>query len=156
GSGIYGITIDPDDPTLVLAATTQGFFRRPTVAPFTTWTPVTSPAFPAASTAANAITVAGTGASKRYYVAFGDGTVCRSGDATLWTALTGLGGGGRIVLGVAPSDPTIVYAFRADATLARLAGTAFQPVTGLPASAIVPGGQGWYDLAIAVHPTDPN
>src|SRR5262249_26647371 len=76
--------------------------------------------------------------------------------AMAWTALTGLGGAGRVVLGIAPSDPTIVYAFRQDATLARLAGTAFQPVTGLPASAILPGGQGWYDLAIAVHPADPN
>lgn len=156
GRGVYGIVIDPDDPTVVLAATTQGLFRRPAAAPFATWTQVTSPGFPSPTAAANAIVVAGTGASKMYYVAFGDGTVCRSSDTIAWTALSGLGGSGRVALGVAPSDPTIVYAFRGDATLARLVGTGFQPVSGLPASAILPGGQGWYDLAIAVHPTDPD
>lgn len=155
GRGVHGIVIDPDDPSIVLAATTQGLFRRPAAAPFTTWTQVTSPAFTSPNAQATSIVVAGTGASKRYYLAFVNGTAYQSSDANTWLALTGLGAG-RIVLGVAPSDPTVVYAFRQDATLARLVGTAFQAVTGLPASAILPGSQGWYDLAIAVHPTDPN
>jgi hypothetical protein len=154
--GIFGIVIDPDDPTVVLAATTSGLFRRPAAAPFTGWTQVTSPAFTAPTTRATSIVVAGTGASRMYYAAFQTGGVYRSPDATTWTALTGLGGAGRIALAVAESDPTIVYAFRADGTLARLVGTAFQAVAGLPASAVFPGGQGWYNIAILVTPTDPN
>ena len=156
GRGIYTITIDPDDPSIVLAATTQGLFRRPATAPFSAWAQVTSPAFSSANVPATAIVVAGPGSTKRYYLALGDGTVYRSADGTTWTALTGVTGAGRIVLGVAPSDPSIVYVFRADATLARLVGTGFQPVAGLLASAVFPGDQGWYDLAIAVDPADPN
>jgi hypothetical protein len=154
--GVFAIVIDPEDPTIVHAATTVGILRRPAAAPFTNWAQVTSPAFTDPSGRATSIVVAGTGASKRYYAAFQSGGVYRSSDAVTWTALTGLGGNGRISLAVAESDPAIVYAFRADATLARLVGTAFQTVAGLPASAIFPGGQGWYDIAILVSPSDPN
>lgn len=156
GRGIYAIVIDPDDPAIVLAATTVGIFRRPAAAPFTNWTQVASPVFTAPTTHATSLVVAGTGATKAYYAAFETGGVYTSADGVTWTALTGLGGAGRIALGVAESDPTIAYAFRADATLARLVGTTFQAVSGLPASAVFPGNQGWYDIAIIVSPTDPN
>jgi hypothetical protein len=156
GRGVYAIVIDPDDPTVVLAATSAGLFRRPAAAPFTAWTQVSSAAFTNASLTASALVVAGSGASKRYYAAFYGDRVYESRDALTWTALSGLAGTGRIALGVAESDPSIAYAFRADGTLARLVGASFQAVTGLPAAAVFPGEQGWYDIAILVDPTDPD
>src|SRR5262249_33812602 len=42
-----------------------------------------------------------------------------------------------------------------DGTLFRLVGTAFQAVAGLPPMFNI-GGQGWYDLAIAVDPANAN
>lgn len=60
--------------------------------------------------------------------------------------------------------PGVVYAFCQDGKLYRLDGTSFSQVSGIPIytymgntyPALFKGGQGWYDIAIAVHPTDPN
>jgi len=163
GRGIYAIVIDPDNPAVVLAATSAGIFRRPTSAPFTTWTQVTSPAFSAPSSRASALVVAGSGASKRYYAAFYDpstfnaGGVYQSTDGTTWTALAGLTGSGRLALGIAESNPSIVYVFREDATLMRLSGSTLRPVAAPPTSVLFrSNNQGWYDLAILVDPADPS
>jgi hypothetical protein len=162
GRGVYAIVIDPDNPSIVLAATTAGIFRRPASAPFTTWTQVTSSAFTAPSGRASSLVVAGTGASKRYYAALYDpstfpgGGVYQSTDATTWTSVTGLTGTGRIALTVAESNPATMYVFREDATLLRLAGGTLRNVSAPPASVFFYFNQGWYDLAILVDPTDPS
>jgi len=156
-AGIYEIVIDPDDttPTHVFAATTKGLFRRPTSGSMATWTLVTSTAFTNASGAVSSIVAAGLGAAKRFYAAFAWDQVYSSPDGAAWTALTGLAGNGRIALGIAESSPGIVYALCQDGTLNRLSGTSFSTVTGLPANVLFSGGQGWYDIAIAVDPTNP-
>jgi hypothetical protein len=162
GRGIYSIVIDPDDPSLVLAATSAGLFRRPASGPYTNWTQVTSAEFAVPTGRASALVVAGSGASKRYYVAFynpstfASGAVCESLDGATWVVVPGLTGSGRIALAVAESDPSVLYAFREDATLMRLAGGTLRAVAGPPANAIFPTGQGWYDLAIHVDPADPS
>ena len=95
----------------------------------------------------------GSGVSKRYYCVFqGDGAYT-STDGLTWTALTGLPAGGRVALAVSESSPTIAYALKQDGTLWRLVGTGFQSVAGLPPLFAV-GGQGWYDISVAVDPAN--
>ena len=164
GLGIYKIVIDPDDPTRVFAATTAGLFQRPAATPFTNWTQVTS-VFSTPNGRVMDLVVAGTGATKAYYCVFRGDKAYTSTDGAAWTALTGLPPGPppapgkadlrRVALAVAESSPTIAYAFKYDGTLYRLVGTAFQGVAGLPPMFTF-GGQGWYDIAIAVDPANAN
>jgi hypothetical protein len=164
--GIYNIVIDPDDvvTTNVWAATQTGIYRRPTSGSMATWNLVSSPAFANPSGRATAMVAAGSGATKVFYAAFEGDKVYSSPNGTTWTALTGLAGSGRIALAAAESDPSVLYAFMEDGTLNRLNGTSFSSVSSMPiynngssiVSGIFPGGQGWYDIAVAVDPTDPN
>ncbi|MGE5180730.1 MAG: hypothetical protein ACM31C_01645 [Acidobacteriota bacterium] len=156
GRGIYAITIDPDVPATVLAATTAGIYRRPTSGSMATWTQVTSSAFTSSSGQVSSLIVAGSGATKRYYAAFYGDRVYSSPDGATWTVVPGLSGTGRTQLAVGDSDPTVVYALRGDGTLNRLDSGTFSVVTGLPASALFRGNQGWYDIAIVVDPTSSN
>lgn len=157
GSRIGAIVVDPDNSANVYAQSFNGIFKRPTSGSAANWTPVTSPNFPSTSTnPPMSMIVVGSGATKRYYAAFYNDRVYSSPDGATWTPVAGMTGGRRIALAGAPSDPTVVYAFRADGGLFRLTSGTFQPVAGLPANAPFWGGQGDYDIAIAVHPTDPN
>jgi hypothetical protein len=152
---IYRIVIDPDNPSIVHAATNVGIFRRPGSSPFTTWTQVTSSTFTNANLPANDIIIAGSGSSKMYYAVFQGDRVYSSPDASAWTALSGIPGtSGRVVLAAGESDPTAVYAFAQSGGLFRLVGTAFQSVSGVPT--VFQGGQGWYDIALAVDPANAN
>ncbi len=158
---ISSIVIDPNDPvpTHVFAATNAGIFRRPLAAPFSNWTQVTSATFTNSNGRVSDLIVAGSGATKRFYAAFSGDRVYSSPDGATWTVLTGLAGIGRIALAASESSPGVVYALREDGSINRLNGTAFSVVSGLPGSVLFadpPTGQGWYDIAIAVHPTDPN
>src|SRR5205814_1878795 len=72
--------IDPDDSSVVFAATTAGLFRRPAAAPFTNWTQVNSATFTNYNGFVTDLIVAGTGASKRYYAVFQNDRVYRSPD----------------------------------------------------------------------------
>jgi hypothetical protein len=154
GSGIYRIVIDPDDPTRVYGATTRGLFQRPAAAPFTTWTLVAPAVFTNPNGLTTDVIVAGTGAARRFYVVFQGDRAYRF-DLTSWTALTGTGGSNRVVLAAGESDPTAVYALGQMGQLYRLAGTTFQAVGGMPPLFNgAGGGQGWYDIALAVDPAN--
>lgn len=165
-SAVFEIVIDPDDPvpTHVFAATLSGIYSRPTSGSMTTWNNVTSPAFTNASGSATSLIVAGSGAVKKFYAAFRGDKVYSSPDGATWTALTGISTTGRIALAASESSPGVVYALCEDGKLYRLDGTSFWEVSGMPVytdatgtyPALFRGSQGWYDIAIAVHPTDPN
>jgi hypothetical protein len=163
--GIYRIVIDPNDttPTNVYAATTTGLFKRPTGGGSpSTWNQITVNPTNANAPVTDFI-AAGVGSGRMFYAALNGDNVYSSPDGTTWTALSGLGtipnneAFGRIALGASESSPNIVYAIVANGKFFRLdssAGTTFQQVQNLPAG--VPfGGQGGYDIGIAVDPSDP-
>jgi hypothetical protein len=151
GRSIYRLAIDPADTTVVLAATSAGLYRRPASGSAASWTKITSASFPAS--AATDVLIAGTGSAKRYYVAFQGGAVFSSSDLASWTSLSGSGATGRVVLAAGESDPSVVYALGAGGTLARLAGSSFEAVAGVP-QALFFGNQGWYDMLLAVDPAN--
>jgi hypothetical protein len=155
---VYRVVIDPDDPTIVFAATTGGLYQRPKAAPFTLWTQITA-SFTNASGAASDVAMAGKGSGKTYYVAFPDDAVYASSNSgATWSAVPGFSGSGRIALAAGESDPSVVYALVADGTLNRSdsgTGGNFQTVSGVP-RALFAGGQGWYDAAIGVDPANAN
>ncbi len=155
---VYRVVIDPDDSTIVFAATTTGLFQRPTAAPFTTWNQVTS-GFNNATGPCTDVLVAGKGAGKTYFAAFQGDTVYKSAPGSgAWTAVPGFGGAGRIALAAGENDASVVYALVADETLNRLdsgTGGSFQQVSGVP-KALFAGKQGWYDAIVAVDPSNAN
>ena len=153
GRAFFRVAIDPDDPAIVLGATSAGLFRRPASGSAASWTQITSPAFP--GVAATDVIVAGTGATRRYYVAFSGGAVFTSTDLSSWTALTGGGLGGRVTLAAGESDPDAVYALASNGVVARKSGSALQTVAGIP-QALFFGGQGSYDMFLAVDPANAN
>lgn len=161
GHGIFRIAIDPDHPEIVLAATSIGLFQRPASAPFDNWTLVAG-GLPASSVCD--VLIAGRGANKVYFVVAAGGSVFRTQNlAGAWTAVPGYTANGRAVLAasdVPASGATapIVYVLNETPALFRLdaapAGS-FAPVTGVP-RALFFGGQGYYDIVLAVDPSNPN
>ena len=158
GVGIFRITIDPVDPTVVLVAASTGLFRRPAGG---------GPTYTAVAGISGAVcdlVVAGkTVTTRTYYAAVWQDRVYSSPDGTKWNPVPGLtlGGsgphlyGGRIALAVCESDPTVAYALVSDGRLFRLVNGTFQLVTGMP-NAVFPELQGWYDIAVAVDPANAN
>ena len=145
GHTIYRIVIDPDDPTLVYAATNIGLYQRPTSGSVANWTQIGT--FPTAD-----LIVAGSGASKLYYAATFSG-VYSSPDAVNWTLIPGISTFGRTVLAAGENDPSVVFALKGGGNLYRFVSGSFQQVSGVP-QALFSGGQGWFDLVLAVDPAN--
>ena len=162
GHGFFKIIIDPDDASLVYAATSHGLYQRPDGGDFTTWNQVTGP-FKNVNGAISDLIVAGAGAGKCYYAAFwGDG-VYGSADGVTWTPLSGVSGAGRIALAAGENDPQVIYALGDNGSLYRLdsgSGGSFQLVRGVPHalffSTYLSVSQGRYDIVLAVDPADAN
>jgi hypothetical protein len=159
GLGATKIAIDPDNPALVVVATTRGLFTRPAVAANrAAWTPVVSPTFTSNVGVVSDVLIAGTGANKTYYAAFENDRVYSSPDLATWTAVpiaAGAGpapGDGRIVLAASEVTPTVVYAFCQSRGLFRLTAGTFARVTGVPTNIFGTGGSGWYNIILAVDP----
>ena len=107
----------------------------------------------------------------------GDAEVHRSSDGgQTWTQVTNVASVNRVSIAVCPANPAIVKAIFSDASSSGLAGIYSSSDTGHNFTQIysVPdcsknmlswdrvltttscGGQGWYDLCIAMNPADPN
>lgn len=162
GHGIFRIAIDPDHPEIVLAATSAGLFQRPASAPFDSWTAITS-GIPAGSSVCD-ILIAGRAANKVYFAVVWGGSVYRTQNlGAAWTVVSGFASTGRVVLAASDvpasgATPPIVYALDQSATLFRLDAAPsgnFQAVTGVP-RALFFGAQGYYDIALAVDPSNSN
>ncbi|HYV91031.1 MAG TPA: D-alanyl-D-alanine carboxypeptidase family protein [Chitinophagales bacterium] len=151
GKGIYKIVIDPSTPSRPFAATTIGLFRRNTSG---VWEKIVG-SFANANLPASDFVIAGTGASRKYYVAF-DSDKVYEGDSSLttWTALalpTALAVPlGRIALAASSSNASVVYSLDDGGEFFKLDGSTFRPVTGVPS--IFTSGQGWYDIILGIDP----
>jgi len=105
GHGTFKIIIDPDDPTLVYAATSRGLYQRPTGGDFRTWNQV-SGGFANLNGVVSDLVVAGSGSNKLYYAAFWGEQVYSSLDGANWTplALPSSTSFGRIALAAGEQD----------------------------------------------------
>lgn len=161
GHGLFKIIIDPDDSTLVYAATSQGLYQRPTNGDFRRWNQV-SEGFAHPFGAVSDLIVAGSGSNKLYYAAFWGEQVYSSPDGASWMPLplpstTSIG---RIALAAGENDPSVVYALADNGSLYRLDNGRFQPVNGVPQALFLSrafgASQGRYDIILAVDPADAN
>lgn len=179
GKGFFALAVNPVQPAQVVAATSAGLYRREIQRPGSNeyiWRQKLDGSFSSVvSTHSNGVTV--------YYAARQYGGVYRSSDGERWEALGKKfpsDGVGRIGLAVQPDNPNILYALIATNSaqyapngsllkamyqlhgLYRLdvnEGT-WHSVKGIPDTLfgfdLFQAGQGWYDLAMAVAPDDPN
>jgi hypothetical protein len=159
GSAFYALAIDPSDPERVVGATRGGLYRRePDGAGGFHWDSKTPTG--AGSAWATSVVVAQSGDATTFYAAFWFGPVYSSTDGDTWNAVgTGFPSQvGRISLAVQPDNPRVLYAFTSEGTVYRLDTAAgnWRQVTGLPPHDDLVGGQGGYDLAIAIAPDDVN
>lgn len=177
GMAFYALAVDPIDPERVVAATTNGLYRREAgEGGVYLWRQQVLGDY------SSVVAAHGDGQTV-FYAAAKFGAVYRSEDGATWTPL---GNGfpttavGRIGLAVQPYNPAVVYALVASGVaqsspngallkeahhlhgLYRLALSdgQWQIVNGTPeklfGADLLRPGQGWYDLAIAVAPDDVN
>lgn len=177
GMAFYAIAVDPIAPERVVAATTNGLYRRETDAGGAIIWRQKVPGDYSSVVAAH-----GDGETVFYAAAKYD-TVYYSTDGATWTPL---GSGfpatavGRIGLAVQPYNPAILYALVATGAAQTSPNRAllkeahhlhglyrldvgegqWQPVNAVPeklfGTDFLRPGQGWYDLAVAVAPNDVN
>ena len=141
----------------MVGATTGGLYQRVASAGGVSWQRRRA----GAHTAVVATQAAGV---TTFYAAERGGAVYQSADGATWTAVgTGLptANVGRIALGAQPDNPNVLYAVVANAGGGLLGvfrldggGGAWKGVSGTPN--LLPGGQGDYDLCVAVDPSDAN
>lgn len=172
GEAFFALAVDPRDRERVLAATTQGLYRRePRPGGQFEWLRVRSDLEPGVY---SSVVVASGGGTSRFFCAqwgqkAGNGNqatvsgVFHSDDGgSTWSQTgNGLPNGdtGRIALGVKSDEPDVVYAFIARRngaahSVCRLDGmnAQWKKVTNVPD--VLLGSQGAYDLTIAVDPQD--
>lgn len=160
GMRIGRLAVTPGSPSRLFAATGSGLYRSTNTG--STWTPFgVLPTFGATDVAIDPTTPA------TALAAFWGGGIYRSTNAAAgtptWTKLAGglpAAGFTRIALGMSRSNPAIVYALIADANYAVNAfyrsadqGSTWTSIP-LPGGSI--GGQGFYNLNVAVDPTTPD
>lgn len=163
GQSFYAMVVDPDDPDVVVAATTLGIYRRePDGSGGFVWNRKrTGRTF--------SVVVATDGSTKRFFAAQGS-SVFTSPDGSTWNAVTtGFPSTnvGRIAVTVQPSNPDNVYALLARADNWKVRGVwrldgatgatpTWRQVTGAPADLFGTStlGQGWWDIAIALDPSN--
>ena len=163
GEAFFALAVDPRDRENLVAATTLGLYRRvPQGSGQFHWTQLKSGVF------ASVVVAAAAGATRFYSAQSGqDGTpskVLHSDDGGAHGEDTGTAfpaGAGRIALGVQSNNPNLVYAFVTKGNGAlqgvyRLEGVKqkWKRIDGIPN--VLPGGQGSYDLTIAIDPLDAN
>ena len=170
GSGVFGVVVDPDDPTHehAVAVTTRGVFRRRSRV-----NPWQEEPLVGLGTGArcSGIAVGRTGPDVVFYVSTTSGRVFSSRAGGAWTALPSLPAPpvSRVTLAASSTTPTVLYALacrptghiqglhRLDTASAPLLWrTVTTPPPALFGNPAGPRGQGNYDQAIVVDPRDAN
>src|SRR5712691_4033499 len=157
GSAFFELAVDPADRENVVGAVNVGLYRRePDGAGGYHWVQKRVGIH-------STVVVANTGGVTTFFAgAWGD-KVYMSNDGSTWTAAGTAfpAGASHIGLAVQPNNPNVLYAMAANASNALLgvyrldnAAGPWRSIAGAPAGVL--GGQGDYDLTIAVDPADTN
>lgn len=167
GAGIFRLARDPGNPNTLVAATSIGLFTRSgAFVEDADWTQVTVDPFNFDAASGKRITDVAwvSTAPARLWVALSGGSA-----TGVYTSTAGLAGpfapvnlpnalqNSRLGIAIAPSDMTVVYVLGAGPHLWRISGVTATEVQNLPNSLFVSASdQSDYDLAVAVHPDNPN
>ena len=157
GMAFFQLAVDPGNVENVIGATTNGLYQRTTGA--------SGPLWQRRRTGNHcSVVVTRSGSTTTFYAARWGGPVYSSTNGSSWSTVgTGFPSSnvGRIALGVQPDNPNVLYAFVADSDgnvrgLYRLDGGSgsWKNISGVPN--VLPGGQGDFDLCIAVDPNNVN
>jgi len=164
-SSIYKIVIDPDNSAKAFVASSTGIYKRPASTDpkiLVKWDLITSPNFIDSSGIINPngtvsdFIITGSGATKKYYAAFWDSQVFQSTNSTSWNALAGVNSISRKVLAACEKKPEVVYLFDQNNDLFQLSGNSFVMVDRTTLPVVFVGGQGDYDIILAVDPENEN
>lgn len=159
------LLVNPSNANQLLVGTPKGIYM--TQDGGTTWTQPFTGATVGTTAYSSVQDIVATNDFSAIYAAVNTLGVMKSTDGGVtWTKVfdaIGLNKGiKRIELNVSPADQTRVYLSCEEGTntglyMSKDAGTTFLPLTFKSGdSKLVLGDQGWYDNAIAAHPTDPN
>jgi len=157
---IYRLLIDPNDNTILYAATNDGVYKTTDAA--SSWVQTANINFKDMEL--------NPGSSATIYGSTGWGEIYRSTDSgASWTQVLSDGAGRRTALAVSADNDAIVYAIMANAGnglhgiyKSTNSGSSFNMVFSGSTTNLLDwacngsgaGGQGWYDLCIASDPTD--
>ena len=159
GQAFFAFAVDPGNRENVIAATTNGLYQRVMQATGKPqWIRRKEGVY-------SSVIVAGSGATRRFFAAKWGSGVSQSTDGVNWTSANTSfpTGSGRIALAVQPANTNPLYAFVTNAHGAVLGvyrrnTGAWKKIANPPD--VIPAengsGQGDYDMAIAVDPTDAN
>ncbi|MFZ1704906.1 MAG: hypothetical protein WAT79_11210 [Saprospiraceae bacterium] len=156
---IRRLIMDPDDSNMLLAATTNGLYR--TTNGGTNWTQMNASSFYDVEANPDA-------SSNTFYASTSSAIYRSTNNGANWTNVQTISGSNRISLAVSPNNISYVYAlsslssnngfngiYRSENSGASYTVRATTPnLLGWNANGGDTGGQGWYDLALAVDPTD--
>lgn len=158
GESFFALAVDPGNRENVVAATTNGLYRRAPAAGGTFRWISLRPGIH------SSVAVASAGATTRFVAAEWGKTVVHSTDGGQTWAPAGTGfptsGWGRVAVAMPSNDTSVIYAFAAAAAggvlgLFRLDATGgWRKVAGVPN--VLFGKQGDYDLTVAIAPGNPN
>jgi hypothetical protein len=156
GFSFFQIAVDPADREHCVAVTTNGLYERVPSGGSFTWTQRRTGVH-------TSVIVTFSGGTTRWFAAANADIVYTSTNGNTWSSVgTGFPASiARIALGAQPDNPNVLYAAIVDTSgglhsVRRLDGVAgaWKSVSGPPP--LLPGGQGDYDICIAVDPNDAN
>lgn len=156
---IRKLIFDPDNTNTILAATTNGLYRSLDAG--ATFTQIVNDNFYDLEANPNA-------ATNTFYASTNNDIYVSTNNGTSWTIVQTVSSCNRIALGVSPHNANYVYALCSNSSNSGFLGmyrstdsgasftlrSSSPNIMGWNGSGSDTGGQGWYDLCVAVDPTN--